>query len=170
MWSCSRSATNSWRWRSADVTDAERWRVFSIKSSCMSPPLGEKSMGCIRESKRFEGRSFHLRNKVQPMAAAPTTEATTMIAIRAFLAIPVDDDELSAAADVAEADVLVEVTVVALMLDVCDTDDVSADAVAVVPTSVVTAAAVVDATTEEVVATTASRVRGDVRVEQQLTT
>lgn len=104
------------------------------------------------------------------MAAAPTTEATTMIAIRAFLAIPVDDDELSAAADVAEADVLVEVTVVALMLDVCDTDDVSADAVAVVPTSVVTAAAVVDATTEEVVATTASRVRGDVRVEQQLTT
>jgi len=49
---------------------------------------GEKSIGFILESNRLLGRSFHFLKAVKPIAASPTTTATTMIAIRVVLLIP----------------------------------------------------------------------------------
>lgn len=58
-------------------------------------------MGAMRSSKREEGLSFHLRNKVQPTATAPTVEPITMIMMMVLRATWLSDeaDEASAAAD-----------------------------------------------------------------------
>ena len=60
-------------------------------------------MGIIFESNLLLGLNFHFLKAVHPIAARPTTEATTMIAMRADLLSP-DElvDELSAS-EVADA-------------------------------------------------------------------
>ena len=70
-------------------------------------------MGFILSSKRLLGFNFHFLKAVQPAAAKPKTEATTMIAMRVVLLIPDLEDETASAATEAvdEAEAVLETVV-----------------------------------------------------------
>ena len=72
----------------------------------MAPPFGVKSIAFNLFSNLLLGRSLYFLNSVNPIAAIPTTLATTMIAISAVLDNPPDllSSWASAAATVAEAE------------------------------------------------------------------
>lgn len=71
-------------------------------------------MGCMRSSKWDEGLSFHLRNRVQPRAMAPTVEAMTTMMIRVLRVIcdvEVLEDKLEPLEGVGVADVRIVLVV-----------------------------------------------------------
>jgi hypothetical protein len=77
-----------------------------------STPCGPKSIGFIFLSNLPLGLSFHFLNAVHPIAASPTTLATTTIAMSAGLLSPedvVDVESFAAVADAEEEEVLVAV-------------------------------------------------------------
>lgn len=83
----------------------------STHKSSFNPSLrGEKSIGFIRWSNLLLGFNFHFLNKVQPIAARPSTEATTMMAMRVVLLMPDfdEEDEADAADAVDEAEAVFE--------------------------------------------------------------
>ena len=61
-----------------DADEAARWRPALELSSF----IGCQSMGCMRSSKLDEGRSFHLRKRVQARKIPPIEAATATMTVR----------------------------------------------------------------------------------------
>lgn len=77
------------------------------------PLSGAKLIGFILASNRLLGRNFHFLKAVKPAAASPTTEATTMMAIKVVLFRPdVEWEEFAASAEADEVEDAVRVAVV----------------------------------------------------------
>ena len=69
---------DDWNERFEAPEFARRW-VGRPESSA---PVGCQSMGCMRSSKLDEGRSFHLRKRVQARKIPPIEAATATITVR----------------------------------------------------------------------------------------